>query len=343
MTMETPAVTQSRSGFLPDRTVHLHPLARCNLACRHCYSASGPHAHDLLGMEVLAPALARLRAEGYEVLSLSGGEPMLYPELPALTNHARALGFRVVAISNGFRINDRFADVIAGFDGLAISFDGGREVHNRVRGNPRAFDRAMQALAWLAGSGKPAAAAFTVSRESLADVPAFVENAAALGARAVQLRPLAMAGRARQDYADPALNRTDRHRLWLVAQALTAAYDGEIAVHVDLAPASAIAAGRDAFAAVLEGTAHRLSDLVNPLVITPQGRMLPYTYDFPPAFALGGIAGLTQQDGASPVASAAPGLRRLLKAVFDDVACRDDCIDWFTHARDIAENLAVPA
>ena len=29
-------------------------------------------------MHVLAPALTQLRAEGYEVLSLSGGEPILY-------------------------------------------------------------------------------------------------------------------------------------------------------------------------------------------------------------------------------------------------------------------------
>ncbi|MFC6584688.1 radical SAM protein [Sulfitobacter aestuariivivens] len=183
------AAPQSRSGYLPDRTVHLHPLARCNLACKHCYSHSNPQASDLLDMKVLAPALARLRAEGYEVLSLSGGEPMLYPELGALTSHARSLGFRVVAISNGFRLNARFQHLIDGFDGLAISFDGGRDVHNKVRCNPRAYDMAMKGLEYLTGIGKPVAAAYTVSKESVQDIPAFVDDAARLGVRAVQLRP----------------------------------------------------------------------------------------------------------------------------------------------------------
>ncbi|MEO0359589.1 MAG: radical SAM protein, partial [Pseudomonadota bacterium] len=99
---------RGRSGFLPDRTVHLHPLARCNLACRHCYSASSPQGTAMLSMEVLAPALAALRAEGYDALSLSGGEPMLYPDLAALLDRARGLGFRLAAITNGYRIGPRF-------------------------------------------------------------------------------------------------------------------------------------------------------------------------------------------------------------------------------------------
>ena len=31
-----------RSGFLPDRIIHLHPTRLCNLACLHCYSESDP-------------------------------------------------------------------------------------------------------------------------------------------------------------------------------------------------------------------------------------------------------------------------------------------------------------
>ncbi|MGB3245335.1 MAG: radical SAM protein [Sulfitobacter sp.] len=333
-------MTQSRSGYLPDRTVHLHPLARCNLACKHCYSHSNPQASDMLSMRVLAPALTQLREEGYEVLSLSGGEPMLYPELEDLTRHAKALGFRVVAISNGFRMNAKFAPLIDTFDGLAISFDGLEKVHNKVRCNPRAYDMALKGLAYLADSGKPVAAAYTVSKESLRDIPEFVEIAADLGARAVQLRPLVMAGRASDDYADYALNKADRHRLWLIGQALGAAYDGEIAIHTDLAHADDIYANRDAFAAVLNGCAPQLSDLVNPLVITPQGQMLPYTYDFPKEYALGHISDIADRNTAG-IKAAAPKLRRLLHSVFDDIRTQDDFIDWFAHTRDFARGATL--
>lgn len=323
---------------MPDRTVHLHPAARCNLACKHCYSNSNPQASDQLSLDVLKPALAQLRAEGYEVLSLSGGEPMLYPDLEALTAHARALGFRVVGISNGFRMNARFQHLIDGFDGMAISLDGGRAVHNKVRCNPRAYDMALQGLEYLAKSGKPVAAAYTASKESLCDIPAFVDAAAAMGVRAVQLRPLVMAGRATSDYADVALNKADRHRLWLIGETLASAYAGEIAVHTDLAPARDIAANREAFAALLDGCAPRLSELANPLVITPQGQMLPYTYDFPQAFSLGQVGDLAQ-GRTDAIARTAPRLKALLGQVFDEIDRQDDFIDWFAFARDTARSL----
>jgi MoaA/NifB/PqqE/SkfB family radical SAM enzyme len=266
---------------------------------------------------------------------------MLYPELKDLTAHARAIGFRVVAISNGFRINAEFAHLVDGLDGLAISFDGLADVHNKVRCNPRAFDIALKGLAFLAERNKPAAAAYTVSRESMHDIPEFVEIVAALGARAVQLRPLVMAGRATDDYAEPALSKIDRKRLWLIGQALSSAFEGDIAIHTDLAHAEDIYAGRDAFSAVLEGCAPSLSDLVNPLVITPQGKMLPYTYDFPAEYALGHIRDIAGRNPAGVIA-VAPKLRQLLRAVFEDLRRQDDFIDWFAHARDFARTAGIP-
>ncbi|MEM7525679.1 MAG: radical SAM protein [Pseudomonadota bacterium] len=324
---------RERSGFLPDRTVHLHPLARCNLACRHCYSSSSPQASAVLSMEVLAPALETLRGEGYEVLSLSGGEPMLYPELGALTSHARALGFRVVAITNGFRVGLRFADLLCGFDGLAVSFDGLKPVHDDVRGNPRAFDVGLAALDYLKTIGKPAAAAYTVSQASLPDIPEFIELVADKGVRAVQLRPLVMAGRARSDYVGPALRPADMSRLWLIAEALSAGYDGRPAIHADLAHASAISADRSAWDPAFRGGERLLSDLVNPLVITPTGALRPYTYDFPRRYDLGHVGALAARR-VSAVRQAFPKVADLLRRALDDVARRDEFVDWFAYCRD---------
>lgn len=325
-----------RSGFLPDRTIHLHPLARCNLACKHCYSWSGPEAKAMLPIETLGPALETLRAEGYEVLSLSGGEPMLYPELRELTALSRALGFRTVAITNGFRVNARFADLLDRFDGLAVSFDGMKEVHDRVRGNPRAFDMAVAALEYLQETGKPAAAAYTASRDSLGDIPDFVEMAARLGVRAVQIRPLVMAGRAAAAYSGPALTPADASRLWLIGQALAEAYRGRPAIHTDLAHSRAILADRAAWAPALEGGG-TLSDLVNPLVVTPEGRLRPFTYDFPERYDLGRIEDLA---AGAPKRRAASRLGGLVRAALADMEARDEFIDWFAHARDFARRGA---
>jgi len=334
----TVGVPAERSGFLPDRTVHLHPLARCNLACKHCYSSSSPTANDILSMDQLRPALSKLRGEGYEVLSLSGGEPMLYPDLADLIDYARNLGFRTVAITNGFRVNQRFASLVDRFDGLAVSFDGLAEVHNQVRLNPRAFDIAVAALRYLVDVGKLSAAAFTVSRESLAQVPDFVEMVAEIGVNAVQLRPLVMAGRAPRDYADPALSVADLNRLWLMGQALAAGYAGQMFIHTDLAHSQLIAQQQCAWRQILDGSATRLSDAVNPLVITPQGQLRPFTYDFPEAYDFGTIDDLIGPAGSDwrlPVGR----LGNLVRDVFHEAANRNEFIDWFAFCRDVGRGL----
>lgn len=331
-----------RSGFLPDRTVHLHPLDLCNLACSHCYSASSPLKHTILPLEPLLAALPRLRVEGYEVISLSGGEPLLYPWLREVLAAAKAEGFRTAAISNGFRVTPRHRPVIEALDRIAISFDGLEARHNAMRGNGQAWARAVAGLRYLAEIGKPAAAAFTVTRETLVEVPEFIELCADLGVRAVQLRPLVMAGRATVAMADKGLTEADTARLWLMAQTLQLAWEGEVAVHVDLAPAEALAADASAWTLALEGSSdQRLSDAVNPLVITPEGRLRPWTYDFPEEFDLGLLQDLVPARRAW-IAGGLPRLRKLLARTLHAAGLEDGFLDWFAFQRDQARRR-VPA
>ena len=60
----------TRAGFLPARVIHLHASRFCNLACRHCYSTSGPEVRDGLEPRAIINALSILRTEGYEVVSI---------------------------------------------------------------------------------------------------------------------------------------------------------------------------------------------------------------------------------------------------------------------------------
>ena len=123
----------TRSGFLPGRVVHVHPTRRCNMACLHCYSESGPRQRAALDPFVLCDALQLLRAEGYEEVSLSGGEPLVYADLRAVVERSRALGFRVTMVSNGLLVSDRTAELLSLLDGIAISFDGLAVSHNAMR------------------------------------------------------------------------------------------------------------------------------------------------------------------------------------------------------------------
>jgi hypothetical protein len=290
----------------------------------------------ILPVGPLLAGLRHLRDEGYEVISLSGGEPLLYPDLPRLLTEARAMGYRIGAITNGFRVTPRHRALIDGIDTIAVSFDGMEALHNRIRGNPRAWDAAIRALRYLAEIGKPAAAAFTVSNASLPDVPDFVELCVGLGVRAVQLRPLVMAGRAPQDASDLALSQPDTARLWLLGQTLALAWEGEVAIHTDLAPAEALAADRGAWDLALQGgPGQRLSDAVNPLVITPEGRLRPFTYDFPAEHDLGMLSDLGA-DRRFALEQRLPNLRQLLSRTLHAAGLEEGFLDWFAFQRDQA-------
>ena len=161
-----------RSGLLPVRVVHVHPTRTCNLACAHCYSESSPGVRGSLGADVLLDSLARLRREGYENVSISGGEPLVYRELDRLAAGARDQGYHIHMITNGILLSEqRLTALRPHVDLIGVSLDGTEETHNAVRGRADAFKNAMRALRVLSDAGMPFGIVFGVSARSLVDVP----------------------------------------------------------------------------------------------------------------------------------------------------------------------------
>ncbi len=74
---------------------------------------------------MLMNVLDSLHAEGFNVASFSGGEPLLYKELFTVMRHARQLGMTVTATTNGMLLNtERAAQLAENAQLVAISVDG---------------------------------------------------------------------------------------------------------------------------------------------------------------------------------------------------------------------------
>lgn len=142
------------SGFLSERVVHLHPTLRCNLACHHCYSSSAPYLTEGLDLPRVLDALALLAAEGYTTLSLSGGEPLLYPGFSELVRGAAARGVRVNVVTNGTVLSGpRLGGIAELLSFVAVSVDGAPERHDRIRGRDGTFAHTQRGLALLRETG----------------------------------------------------------------------------------------------------------------------------------------------------------------------------------------------
>ena len=98
-------------------------IRRCNLTCKHCYSISADidFPGELDTREVFG-VMEDLRSFAVPVLILSGGEPLLRPDIFDISRRAKAMGFYVGLSTNGTLIDENNIDQIAavGYDYVGI-------------------------------------------------------------------------------------------------------------------------------------------------------------------------------------------------------------------------------
>ncbi len=102
---------------------HLVPIRRCNLACAYCneYDNFSPP----VPLETMARRVDRLAGLGTTIITISGGEPLLYPDLDALIRRVRSHGMLSGLITNGYLLTaDRIRRLNrAGLEHMQISID----------------------------------------------------------------------------------------------------------------------------------------------------------------------------------------------------------------------------
>ena len=183
-------------------------IRRCNLTCTHCYSTSADKdfAGELTTEEVKA-VMADLRAYGVPVLILSGGEPLMRPDIFELAHHAKSLGFYLALSTNGTLIDEALVEPIAavGFDYLGISLDGLAATHDVFRRRQGAFGASLQALRLCRDAGLKVGMRFTLARDNAQDLPSLLELMAEEGIHKFYLSHLNYAGRGNKNKDKDAL------------------------------------------------------------------------------------------------------------------------------------------
>lgn len=120
----------------------------CDLACSHCGSRAGRRRRDELSTAEALDLVAQMAELGTRDVGLIGGEAYLRKDWLEIIAAVRAAGMECGLQSGGRNLtDDRLAKAAAaGLQGVGISIDGLREVHDEVRGVPGSFDLALAAL-----------------------------------------------------------------------------------------------------------------------------------------------------------------------------------------------------
>ncbi|MDP6572497.1 MAG: heme d1 biosynthesis radical SAM protein NirJ [Rhodospirillales bacterium] len=162
----------------PGPVVIWNLIRRCNLTCKHCYSISADKDFpgELSTEEVFA-VLDDLKALRVPALILSGGEPLLRPDIFEISRRAKDMGFYVGLSTNGTRIDAATIGDIAtvGYDYVGISIDGLRETHDKFRRCPGAFEASMRGVRRCREHGLKVGLRFTMTDDNAAELPKILD------------------------------------------------------------------------------------------------------------------------------------------------------------------------
>src|SRR5262245_49985189 len=177
--------------------VYLETTNSCNLLCTTCpttYEQLEPPAYMswklFTSIVDQIPNLQRAVLHGV-------GEPMLVQNLPRMVRYLKDRGTYVLFNTNGTLLNERNGRALieAGLDELRVSLDAsnaksflairGKDYFGRILRNVRAFRNLQE----REGTDRPRVSAWlTGLKETIAELPAFVELAAQIGVREVYLQ-----------------------------------------------------------------------------------------------------------------------------------------------------------
>jgi MoaA/NifB/PqqE/SkfB family radical SAM enzyme len=102
---------------------HVIPMRRCNLACAYC-NEYDDHSKPV-PLETMRERLNRLAELGTNIITISGGEPLLHPDLDLIIAYIRRQGMIAGMITNGYLLTaERIRRLNqAGLEHLQISID----------------------------------------------------------------------------------------------------------------------------------------------------------------------------------------------------------------------------
>ncbi len=178
-------------------TVYLGATQGCNLACGHCSSGSAPGPLGALDGRLMRRLFSELHDLGCMQVHVSGGEPLLHPELLEALDVAFGLGLNVLLTTNGTLVTEALADELAKrpFRCLSVSVDGWDASSNdRVRG-PGSFAAALKGLGRLARR-RPTGVTATFTPALQGKLAELVRLCEEVGAASLSLRPALPSGRA---------------------------------------------------------------------------------------------------------------------------------------------------
>jgi SynChlorMet cassette radical SAM/SPASM protein ScmF len=177
----------------PLKQIYFYLTEGCNLACRHCWIApkyqDEDHSYPALDFGLFESILEQGKPLGLNAVKLTGGEPLMHPQIRDILESIRIGESRLVVETNGVLCTPELARDMAACKRafVSVSMDGvDAETHEWVRGVKGCFEAALNGIRNLVDAGLKPQIIMTIMRHNKHQMEPMVRLAESLGAGSVK-------------------------------------------------------------------------------------------------------------------------------------------------------------
>ena len=200
---------KSEHRTYPLNQIYFYLTEGCNLRCRHCWIA--PKYQDEsrsfreLSTDLFKSIVEQAKPLGLSGVKLTGGEPMLHPDIIEILEYIRDKNLNLAVETNGVLCTPEIARKIreCKHPFVSVSLDGANaEIHEWMRGVSGCFETSLQGVKTLVNEGIKPQIIMSLVRRNKDHVARLVRLAESLGAESVKFNPTMPIARGEKLYRD---------------------------------------------------------------------------------------------------------------------------------------------
>lgn len=202
--------TESSENTIPYllNELYFYLTDACNLACRHCWIEPHYSTEDKVTLAIdpglFTAILGQAESLGTKSVKLTGGEPLLHPQIDQLLDVIRQKRLHLTVETNGTLCTPNLAERIAACECAfaAVSLDAAEaETHDWIRGRDGCFAAALTGIRNLVAAGLKPQIIMTLMQRNKEQIQAVVRLAESLGAGSVKFNILQPTARGKRMHA----------------------------------------------------------------------------------------------------------------------------------------------
>lgn len=227
------------------REVSIEILRKCPNCCVHCSSLSSEFCQEILPYDIFTSVVTDAAKLGAKVISFSGGEPFLHPDLPDMVKFTHSLGLESYIYTSGIAFDSekqrgplkKYALQAVSENVTKIIFNieaNNSDTYNAIMGTTGCFDFMKQSVVLAVNLGIHTEAHFVPMRLNIDQIEQTLQLCRQLGVEKISFLRLVLHGRAQKNSAKLALSDVQLQKLKYDLANLSKQFSSEIRVGVPL-------------------------------------------------------------------------------------------------------------